>query len=115
MPLGEGLWRTGTNWAREGLDEQPTELQKEKLIRRFRSYFGQEVSVEITAHVAGVRPCTSDNLPFLGTHPTESYTHLFNGLGPRGTVWAPTLAEEMAEYLVSGKPFRPDCDLRRFG
>jgi glycine/D-amino acid oxidase-like deaminating enzyme len=115
LPLGEGLWRTGTSWAWEGLDEQPTEVQKEKLIRRFRSYFGQDVSVEVTAHVAGVRPCTSDNLPFLGTHPTEPSTHLFNGLGPRGTVWAPTLAEEMAEYLVSGKPFRPDCDLRRFG
>ena len=114
LPLGEGLWRTGTNWAWEGLDEHPTEVQKEKLIRRFRSYFGQEVSVEVTTHVAGVRPCTSDNLPFLGTHPTESRYHLFNGLGPRGTVWAPTLAEEMAEYLVSGKPVRSDCDLRRF-
>jgi len=50
----------------------------------------------------------------LGTHPTESRYHLFNGLGPRGTVWAPTLAEEMAEYLVAGKSLRPDCDLRRF-
>jgi glycine/D-amino acid oxidase-like deaminating enzyme len=115
LPQGEGLWRTGTNWAWEGLDEQPTEVQKEKLIRRFRGYFGQAVSVEVTTHVAGVRPCTSDNLPFLGTHPTEPCTHLFNGLGPRGTVWAPTLAEEMADYLVSGKPVRPDCDLRRFG
>jgi glycine/D-amino acid oxidase-like deaminating enzyme len=115
LPLGQGLWRTGTNWAWEQLDEVPTEVQREKLLKRFRGYFGQEVTVEVTAHVAGVRPCTSDNLPFLGTHPTEPHTHLFNGLGPRGTVWAPTLAEEMAAYLMAGQPIRPGCDLRRFG
>jgi glycine/D-amino acid oxidase-like deaminating enzyme len=70
--------------------------------------------VEVTGHLAGVRPCTADNRPFLGTHPEEPRFHVFNGLGPRGTVWAPTLAEEMADYLATGKPLRPDCDLRRF-
>jgi len=113
LPLGEGRWRTGTNWAWDQLDETPTEPQKEKLLRRFRSYFGAEVSVEVTDHVAGVRPCTADNLPFLGTHPDQPRFHLFNGLGPRGTVWAPTLAEEMADYLVSGRPIRPEVNLAR--
>lgn len=115
LPLGQGRWRTGTNWSWDQWDEVPTEGQREKLLRRFRGYFGQDVAVEVTDHVAGVRPCTSDNLPFLGTHPTEPRMHLFNGLGPRGTVWAPALAEEMAAHLVSGQPIRPDCDLRRFG
>ena len=114
LPLGQGLWRTGTNWAWDQLDEVPTEVQREKLLKRFRGYFGQEVSVEVTAHVAGVRPCTSDNLPLLGSHPTQAHTHLFNGLGPRGTVWAPVLAEEMAMYLVAGQPIRPEVNLRRF-
>ena len=114
LPLGQGVWRTGTNWQWDQLDETPTEPQKEKLIRRFRSYFGQEVSVEVTAHIAGVRPCTSDNHPFMGTHPTQPRTHLFGGLGPRGTVWAPAMADEMADYLCAGKALRKECDLARF-
>jgi glycine/D-amino acid oxidase-like deaminating enzyme len=114
LPLGQGVWRTGTNWQWDELDEVPTEPQKEKLIRRFRGYFGQEVAVEVTAHIAGVRPCTSDNHPFMGTHPTEAHTHLFGGLGPRGTVWAPTMADEMAAYLCDGAPLRPECNLSRF-
>ena len=114
LPLGQGVWRTGTNWQWDQLDEAPTEPQKEKLIRRFRSYFGQEVSVEVTAHIAGVRPCTSDNHPFMGTHPTEAHTHLFGGLGPRGTVWAPAMADEMAAYLCEGRALRPECNLSRF-
>ena len=50
----------------------------------------------------------------IGTHPSLPRVHLFNGMGPRGTVWAPTLAEEMADYLVKQSPLRAQCDLRRF-
>ena len=114
LPLGQGVWRTGANWQWDQLDETPTETQKEKFIRRFRGYFGDEVQVEVTAHVAGVRPCTSDNHPFMGTHPQQARTHLFGGLGPRGTVWAPLMAEEMAAYLCEGASLRPECDLARF-
>jgi glycine/D-amino acid oxidase-like deaminating enzyme len=114
LPLGQGVWRTGTNWQWDQLDEAPTGPQKEKLIGRFRGYFGQEVSVEVTAHIAGVRPCTSDSHPFMGTHPTQPRTHLFGGLGPRGTVWAPLMAEEMAAYLCEGRALRPECNLSRF-
>ncbi|TAF21615.1 MAG: FAD-dependent oxidoreductase [Verrucomicrobia bacterium] len=114
LPLGQGVWRTGANWQWDQLDETPTEPQKEKFIRRFRGYFGAEVQVEVTAHVAGVRPCTSDNHPFMGTHPQQPRTHLFGGLGPRGTVWAPLMADEMASYLCEGRPLRPECNLTRF-
>jgi glycine/D-amino acid oxidase-like deaminating enzyme len=114
LPLGQGVWRTGANWQWDQLDETPTEPQKEKLIRRFRSYFGQEVQVDVTAHIAGVRPCTSDSHPFMGTHPHQARTHLFGGLGPRGTVWAPLMADEMAAYLSEGRALRKECDLARF-
>ena len=114
LPLGQGVWRTGTNWQWDQLDETPTEPQKEKLIRRFRSYFAEEVQVEVAAHIAGVRPCTSDNHPFMGTHPQQAHTHLFGGLGPRGTVWAPLMADEMAAYLCEGTALRPECNLSRF-
>lgn len=113
LPLGQGRWRTGTNWQWDVLDEVPTEAQRRKLLDRFRGYFKQPVATEVTAHVAGVRPCTQDSHPFLGTHPEMSRVHLFNGLGPRGTVWAPQLAEDMVDYLVGGKPLRPEVDLRR--
>jgi len=114
LPLGQGVWRTGTNWQWDQLDETPTEPQKEKLIGRFRGYFAQEVQLEVTAHIAGVRPCTSDSHPFMGTHPQQPRTHLFGGLGPRGTVWAPLMADEMAAYLCEGRALRKECDLARF-
>jgi hypothetical protein len=50
----------------------------------------------------------------MGTHPQQARTHLFGGLGPRGTVWAPAMADEMAAYLCEGKALRKECDLARF-
>ena len=114
LPLGQGVWRIGANWQWNQLDETPTEPQKEKFIQRFRGYFAEAVQVDVTAHVAGVRPCTSDNHPFMGTHPQQPRTHLFSGLGPRGTVWAPLMADEMAAYLCEGRALRKECDLARF-
>jgi glycine oxidase len=113
LPLGSGRWRVGTNWEWAGLDETPTPAQRAKLIARFQGYYQQPVSVEVTGHLAGVRPCTADNRPFLGSHPDEARFHLFNGLGPRGTVWAPTLAAVMADYLVDGKPIPEEVNLKR--
>ena len=114
LPLGQGRWRAGTNWEWTGLDETPTPAQRDKFVGRFRGYFQVPVTVEVTGHLAGVRPCTADNHPFLGTHPRQPRVHLFNGLGPRGTVWAPTMAEEMAAYLCEGRALRKECDLARF-
>jgi glycine/D-amino acid oxidase-like deaminating enzyme len=114
LPLGQGRWRAGTNWEWTGLDETPTPAQRDKFVGRFRGYFQVPVTVEVAGHLAGVRPCTADNHPFLGTHPRQPRVHLFNGLGPRGTVWAPTMAEEMAAYLCEGRALRKECELARF-
>jgi glycine/D-amino acid oxidase-like deaminating enzyme len=114
LPLGGGRWRTGTNWAWDELNETPTEAQRTKLLARFSGYFRHPVCSEVLAHVAGVRPCTADNHPFMGTHPSQGRVHLFNGLGPRGSVWAPAMAAEMAAYLCDGTPLRKECNLARF-
>jgi glycine/D-amino acid oxidase-like deaminating enzyme len=114
LPLGGGQWRVGSNWEWTELNEQPTSVQCEKFKKRFQEYFNKNVNVEVTEHIAGVRPCTSDNHPFIGTHPQHKQLHLFNGLGPRGTLWAPKLAQEMADYLVNNGTLRSDCDLNRF-
>ncbi|MGA0133611.1 MAG: NAD(P)/FAD-dependent oxidoreductase [Opitutales bacterium] len=113
LPMGGDVWRTGTNWEWGALDESPTAEQKDKLLARFRGYFKGPVATEVTTHQAGVRPCTGDGRPYLGTHPALPRLHLFNGLGPRGTVWAPQMAEIMARHLIAQEAIPPEVDLRR--
>lgn len=113
LSAGADLWRTGTNWEWAVLDEQPAAVQRDKLLARFRGYFSRPVATEVVAHEAGVRPCTSDSRPYLGTHPALPRVHLLNGLGPRGSVWAPAMAELMADHLQRGTTIPPELDLCR--
>lgn len=114
LPLGGKRWRTGTNWEWEVQDEVPTPAQREKLLGRFRGYFAEAPEVEVTGHVAGVRPCTPDNRPCVGRHPARPRHHLLNGLGPRGTVWAPTAIDHLASLLRDNTPLPAELRPERF-
>lgn len=107
LSLGGGRWRTGTNWAWDDRSESPTDVQRDKLLRRFRGYFRDPVSADVTGHLTGIRPCTRDSRPFLGRHPVRSRHWLLNGLGPRGTLWSSTAVDWLAAALLDGAPI-PD-------
>jgi glycine/D-amino acid oxidase-like deaminating enzyme len=113
LPLGGGRWRTGTNWAWDDLGETPTPVQADKLLGRFRGYFNRPVDARVDAHLAGTRPCTRDNRPFLGRHPARPRHWLLNGLGPRGTVWSAAAVDALVASLLDGAPVPPRLDLAR--
>lgn len=115
LPLGGGRWRTGTNWDWTVQDEVPTETQRDKLLARFRSYFTEVPSAQTVKHVAGVRPCTRDNRPCVGQHVDRTRHFLLNGLGPRGTVWAPTAIDALIDLLNRGTPIPAEIDVSRLG
>jgi glycine/D-amino acid oxidase-like deaminating enzyme len=85
----------------------------EKLVGRFRGFFRRPVTAEVTRHLAGTRPCTRDNRPFLGRHPLRHRHWLLNGLGPRGTVWAPSAVDWLSAALLEAAPIPPAYDLGR--
>lgn len=113
LSLGAGRWRTGTNWSWDDLGETPSETLRPKLVARFAGFFRDPVSVDVTRHLAGTRPCTRDSRPFLGRHPVRRRHWLLNGLGPRGTVWAPEAADLLAAAILDGAEIPPELDLRR--
>ncbi|MCS6999909.1 MAG: FAD-dependent oxidoreductase [Bacteroidota bacterium] len=63
---------------------------------------------------AGVRPITADLHPVIGEHPECSRWWVFNGLGSRGLLIAPLLAEKLASAILEGYPIPKQFDVRRF-
>jgi len=57
----------------------------------------------VISQPVGIRPTTMDRRPVLGSHPTFKNTHMFNGLGAKGYLIAPTMAKEMAQYLLDNR------------
>lgn len=62
---------------------------------------------------AGVRVYVGDKRPVVGRHPTEIGLGLVNGLGAKGTLFAPILARQWVHHLREGVRFDPELDVAR--
>lgn len=112
LPIGDDIFRVGATYVWEEIDESPSEVSQEEL--RYKLEKMIKVPYEVVGHVAGVRPATLDRRPLLGRHPVHKNLAIFNGLGAKGVMLAPTLAETLISHLFDGETLPKDSDLLRF-
>ena len=112
LPLGNHLFKVGATYNWEDKTDTPTEEGKAELIDRIKEILNCEF--EIIEHLAGVRPTVKDRKPLLGTHHIHQNLHILNGLGTRGVMLAPAMAQTLFEHMESGKPLPREIDIRRF-
>jgi glycine/D-amino acid oxidase-like deaminating enzyme len=63
---------------------------------------------------SSVRPVMMDMNPILGVHPKFSNIYVVNGMGSKGSLIAPTLADIMFSYLSKGETIPPAYNVQRF-
>ena len=51
-------------------------------------------------HFAGVRPTVKDRRPLVGTHSGLNSIHILNGLGTRGVMLGPYLANQLFQQIL---------------
>ncbi|MFY0482109.1 NAD(P)/FAD-dependent oxidoreductase [Flavobacterium sp. PLA-1-15] len=112
LPLGNDLFKVGAtyNWADK--TDLPTEEGKQELVSRIKEILNCEF--EIVKHFGGVRPTVKDRKPLVGTHPDYANVHILNGLGTRGVMLGPAMAQVLYENIENGVPLDRSCDIKRF-
>jgi glycine/D-amino acid oxidase-like deaminating enzyme len=114
IPVDDGKVRVGATFDREYLDTQPSEHGKETLLNSLKSLCPNLAQATVADHQAGIRPCTLDKYPFIGTHPQHDKITIFNGFGTKGSLQPPWYAQRFADYLLGHTPLPPSCDIQRF-
>ncbi|MGB0175895.1 MAG: NAD(P)/FAD-dependent oxidoreductase [Owenweeksia sp.] len=109
LPLGNDLFKVGSTYAWDELDDFPTKAGRKKIEKEFRKIFSGNYSV--VDHYAGVRPNIRDRKPIIGQW---QGIHIFNGLGSRGVLLAPQLANLYLDFLIDGKSLPDAYDINRF-
>ena len=98
--VGPESYRAGATYDRAALDGTPTPAGRaailEALTRSLR------LPVEVTDHVAAVRPIIEVSRPVVMQHAENPAWSYFNGLGSKGALTAPFFAAELAAILASG-------------
>lgn len=112
LPLSGGRFRAGATYDLNTLDQEPTSQGRNEILNGVSEMVDWEWDVE--NHRAGVRPALHDFKPVVGRHPWHGELIIFNGLGSKGALMAPLLANELADHLEEGTFLHPEADVDRF-
>lgn len=99
VPLGNGLFKAGSTYEWDQLDESPTPAGREKVFAIARR-LGGEGDLEVIDHEAGIRPILRRSEPSIG--PLGDGDWMFNGLGSKGSLLAPGMAWRLAGWIHEG-------------
>ena len=112
FPMGNKIFRIGATYEWDNPTLHPTEEARATLLDHLQHI--TKTSPEIVSQPVGIRPTTMDRRPVLGSHATYRTVHVFNGLGAKGYLLAPKMAQEMVEYLLDNIPIPKDYNLIRY-
>ncbi len=111
VPMGDDFYKIGATYNREDFSFEVTQKAKKTLISKFKQVVSCNFSV--TNQVAGMRPTTLDRRPLLGDLPKQNNIFFFTGLGTRGIISAPALAQKLFKYIEGKKPLEKEIDIKR--
>lgn len=112
LPLGNDLFKVGATYNWKDKTDLPSEEGRLELIDRIKEII--TCDFEIVEHFAGVRPTVKDRRPLVGTHAEHRSIHILNGLGTRGVMLGPAMAEALFNYLENEIPLDREIDIKRF-
>ncbi|SHM45149.1 NAD(P)/FAD-dependent oxidoreductase [Flavobacterium chilense] len=112
LPLGDNLFKVGATYNWQDKTDLPTEEGKQELLERIKEII--TCDFEIVKHFAGVRPTVKDRRPLLGTHYERKSLHILNGLGTRGVMLGPAMAQELFDFIEKETPLSPEVNIQRF-
>jgi len=112
IPLGNDLYIIGATYNWTDKTNIPTKEGKDELINKVNTFINCDF--KIVEQVAGIRPTVKDRRPLVGQHPEYKNVYLLNGLGTRGVMIAPYVANQLFQYIEHNKPLDPEIDINRF-
>ncbi|GGK62042.1 NAD(P)/FAD-dependent oxidoreductase [Rufibacter glacialis] len=112
VPLGQTHYRVGATYNWRNLEENLTQEAREELTAKAQDILKKPFTV--TKQYVGVRPAVRDRKPLVGVHPQHPRIGIFNGMGSKGVLMAPLLAQQFISRLEQGTALWPEVDIVRY-
>lgn len=112
IPLGQDEYLVGATYNRFDQDTTNTIEARKILEDKLKALIA--CPFEIVGQQAGLRPTVPDRRPIVGTHPNFSRIHLINGLGSRGILHGPMLAEILYNSIEHQKNIPVEMSVERY-
>lgn len=112
LPIGDHKFKIGATYDWNTTDLATTEKARDLLEGHFSSLTSE--SYTIIDQKSGIRPTVTDRRPLLGKHPIYTNLVIFNGLGTKGYMMAPLLADELINHVFNDQPLDSEVSIERF-
>lgn len=112
IPKGDDLYYVGATYNWDDKTHEPTEAGKNELVTKLKTFL--KCDFEIVNHSAGIRPTVKDRRPLVGSHSEYKNIHVLNGLGTRGVMIAPYVAQQLYNAIEAQTPLDAEIDIARF-
>ena len=112
LPVTSGTAWVGATHEPGVSDSLPTPTARAALESSARLMLARAFAT--SGHRAGVRVNLPDRRPLAGLHAANPRIGFMNGLGAKGALLAPMLAQAWVEHVLRGKGFAAEVDVARF-
>ena len=112
LPLGDDLYKVGATFDWVDKTQNPSGKGKLELKRKLETTINTPYT--IVDHVAGIRPTIIDRRPMIGVHSKHKNLAILNGLGTRGVMIGPTMANKLYNHIENDLEIEIIIDIKRF-
>jgi glycine oxidase len=112
LPVGNGEFKVGATYAWNSPNVELSSEAKDELYQHYSNLI--KSAGKIINHEAGVRPTVLDRRPLLGEHPIHKNLFIYNGLGAKGYLISPKLAQEFVSFLLGEVALDKEIDIKRY-
>jgi len=112
IPMEGDHYLVGSTYEWTDKTNIPTSEAKSQLLEKLEGLV--TCDFEVVNQRAGIRPTVSDRRPLVGRHPNHQKMYVLNGLGTRGVLIAPAMAEALYAFIETDAPLPEEIDISRF-
>jgi glycine/D-amino acid oxidase-like deaminating enzyme len=112
VPLGQYRYRVGATYNWREVNEEVTPDATQELAAKTQDILKKPFTIE--KEYVGIRPAVRDRKPLIGVHPAHRQVAIFNGMGSKGVLMAPLLAQQLVSRLEQDAPLWPEVDIARY-
>lgn len=109
----EGLVKIGATFDRRFTQTVPDPLAVTELFAKTCDIIPGFTGT-VVRHETGVRPCSLDKKPIMGSHFEHRNLWFFNGFGSKGCLWIPYYAAALCRSIEEGVDLEPAVSIQRF-